>query len=200
MNEQEDIFSSVDEISLVRWLLADMHDDLAGKVSRFKQLEDLCSALGRGGTLMPGGEVVFKAWSEARASFVHGNYIATVMLCQSIAENILAAHLATFLHLDEPPPNRPAFRATLDRCVADGVVTVDDAVGLRKLMSLRNPLSHYRDLSDPANLSRRVLETQISADEHLFRDASFSIGMTVRLLSLPAFSLSGRTILDEDVG
>jgi len=89
VSEQADIFGSPSEISLVRLLLVDLHDGLVGKVARFRQLEDLCSALGEGGTMMPGGEIVYNAWIEARSSFVHGNYMATVMLCQSLAENIL---------------------------------------------------------------------------------------------------------------
>ncbi|MBJ7532572.1 hypothetical protein JDN40_00230 [Rhodomicrobium vannielii ATCC 17100] len=87
MSEQADIFGSPSEISLVRLLLVDLHDGLVEKVARFRQLEDLCSALGEGGTMMR--EEKDNAWIEARSSFVHANYMATVMLCQSLAENIL---------------------------------------------------------------------------------------------------------------
>lgn len=64
-------------------------------------------------------------------------------------------------------------------------------------MSLRNPLSHFRGINDPSNLSRRVMDTALHLKEHLLRDATFAISVAVRLLSLPAFRLDdGRTILD----
>jgi hypothetical protein len=91
--EQFDLQSEVSDLQLVRALLADLHDDLVGKIKRFRYLTDLSSALGTSGTLLPGGETVYSAWIEARASFVHGNYIATVLLCQGLAEHMLAAHL-----------------------------------------------------------------------------------------------------------
>jgi len=39
--------------------------------------------------MLPGGQVAFAAWVEAKSSFVHGNYVATVLLCQSLAEQVL---------------------------------------------------------------------------------------------------------------
>ncbi len=56
-------------------------------------------------------------------------------------------------------------------------------------MDLRNPLSHFRDLNDASNLSRRVLSTMEPAEDHLRRDATFAIGLAVRILALPTFRL-----------
>lgn len=194
---QSDLFGVVDDVSLLRWLLADLHDDLAGKLARYRQLTDLSSALGPGGTLMPGGETVYHAWLEARSSFVHGNYIATVMLCQGLAENLLAANLELGLS-GELLPNRVRFNDTLDSCLKRDIISKTDAADLRRLMDLRNPLAHYRNINDPQNLSRRALESRSSAEDHLMTDAGFAISMAVRLLALPQFRLSGRTVLDEE--
>jgi hypothetical protein len=195
---QADLFGNVDDVDLLRWLLADLHDDLSGKLARFRQLTDISAALGPGGTLMPGGETTYNAWSEARTSFIHGNYIATVMLCQGLAEHLLAAYLELGL-CGEPLPHRVRFNDTLERCLFRQIITEADAADLRRLMDFRNPLSHYRSISDPLNLSRRVLDSQQPAEHHLLSDASFAISMAVRLLALPPFRLSGRTILDEDI-
>ncbi len=92
--DQFDLLSPIKDLEFVQFLLADLHDDLAGKIARFRHLADLSQALGSSGTLMPGGETTFAAWTEARTSFIHGNYSATMMLCQGLAEHILAAHLA----------------------------------------------------------------------------------------------------------
>ena len=186
--EQEDLLSPVSELGLVKWLLAELHDDLGGKVSRFRQLVDLSGALGPNGTMMPGGRTTYAAWNEARISYVHGNYIATVLLCQGLAEHLLAAELSLTLGA-EPLPDRISFQETLRRSLERGLISQRDAEDLRRLMSLRNPLSHYRDINDPSNIERRALDTMVPTEAHLFADASFAIGMAVRLLALPSFRL-----------
>jgi hypothetical protein len=49
--------------------------------------------MGRHGTMIFGGHAAHHAWIEARASFVHGNFAATVFLCQGLVEHLLAAYL-----------------------------------------------------------------------------------------------------------
>jgi hypothetical protein len=185
---QANLLSSIKDLEIVQILLADLHGDLVGKVARFHQLSDLSEALGSSGTLLPGGETTLAAWTEARTSFIHGNYVATVLLCQGLAEHTLAAHLALELYSEELS-NRISFYDTLHRCLARQVITQKDVDDLRRLMALRNPLSHYRNLNDPSNLSRRVLDTKLPAENHLLKDASFAISMAVRLLALPSFRL-----------
>jgi hypothetical protein len=187
-DNQSDLFSDLDDFDLVRHLLADLHDDLTGKVARSRQLLDLSQTLGSSGTMLFGGETAFAAWREARWSFIHGHFVATVLLCQGLAENLLASFLTASLPITDFP-KRVAFAETLLRCLERGVITKDDASDLRRLMALRNPLSHFRDLDDDTNLSRRVLSTMMPAIEHLRSDATFAIGLAIRVLSLPAFRL-----------
>ncbi|MEK7995412.1 MAG: hypothetical protein AAB403_16550 [Planctomycetota bacterium] len=188
-SDQADLFSDVDELQLVRVLLTDLHHDLRGKVARLRQVTDLSDSLGSSGTLLPGGETVSGAWAEARQSFVHGNYIATVLLCQGFAEHMLAAHLElpTGGVFPEELPRRISFKETLERCIDGQVIDIALARDLRRLMDLRNPLSHYRSIDDPSNLTQRVLMTMTSAEQHLYGDASFAIGVVIRLMSLPPF-------------
>lgn len=187
-DEQSNLLSSITDLEIMRTLLADLHDDLQGKVVRYHQLADLSLALGSAGTMLPGGQVALASWTEARASFVHGNYAATVLLCQSLAEQVLAAHLSMTLERVELP-SRISFHETLRRCVAEEVVSVKDSEDLRRLMELRNPLSHYRNFADPSNLSRRSIETRSPEQQQLLEDATFGISVAVRLLALPPFRL-----------
>lgn len=178
-----------------RHLVADLHEDLDGKVARFRQLADLSMGMGAAGTMIP-GETSHVSWLEARSSFVHGNFIATVMLCQGLAEHVLASHLSMRLG-GEPLPARLQFKDTLKRSVDDGVITEEFAKDLRNLMSLRNPLSHFRDINDPSNLSRRAIDTAMHPQEHLLNDATFAISVAVCMLSMPIFRLDGgKTIMD----
>ncbi|MBX3447889.1 MAG: hypothetical protein KF765_14150 [Parvibaculaceae bacterium] len=190
MNGRPDLFSPLHDLDLVRLLLADMHDDLYGKVGRFRQLADLSETFRIGRTILPGGETAFAAWSEARTSFIHGNYVATVLLCQGLAEHLLAAHLTMGLNAEQLP-ERIQFPETLRRCVEKNIIPQNIADDLHNLMKMRNPLSHYRDINDPYNLSRRVLDTMVPVESHLRADASFAISMAIRLLALPAFNLGG---------
>jgi hypothetical protein len=187
-SSQRTLLSPLTDVSAARMLLAELHDDLAGKVARFHQLAELSDTLGATGTMLPGGETTYAAWTEARSSFVHGNFVATVLLCQSLAEHTLAAHLSLGLDAEELPA-RISFQETLYRCVAKDEITARDAEDLRRLMALRNPLSHYRSIDDPSNLSRRAVDSRLPAETHLLNDATFAISMAIRILSLPAFRL-----------
>ncbi len=185
---QAHLFSDLDDFDLTRRLLADLHDDLRYKVARARQLTDLTAALGPSGTMLYGGEVTLAVWREAQWCFIHGLDVGTVMLCQGLMEHLLAAFLEG-TQLSENLPPRISFADTLQRCGAMGVFSQTDEGDLRRLMTLRNPLSHFRSLNDPSSLSARVLDTMQAPGKHLSRDANFAIGLAVRILALPSFRL-----------
>lgn len=185
--EQSDLFSSASDITAARFLLADLHDDLAGKTHRFRFLADIGDQLGASGTMLFGGQTSYYAWVEARSSFVHGNFVATVMLCQALVENLLAA----FLHggLMDELPHRVHFEETLRRCQSKDLLTDQDVADLRRLVGLRNPLTHFRDVNDGQNLDRRSIEARQHAADLLARDAWFAIGLAVRIMAKRQFRL-----------
>ena len=185
---QPDLLSGISDLDAVSHLLADLHDDLPGKVLRFRHLADIGGALGPQGTMLFGGAVSFNAWTEARSSFVHGNFAATILLCQSLVENLLAAFLHTGLMMEDLPP-RIAFRDTLKRCRDRNLISDQDSGDLERLMSLRNPLSHFRTVADGQNIDRRAITTGLRSDALIEADAWFAIGLAVRTLAKPQFRL-----------
>ena len=185
---QSDLLSGISDLDAVSHLLADLHDDLPGKVTRFRHLADLGGALGTQGTMLFGGAATFSAWTEARATFVHGNFAATILLCQSLVENLLAAFLHARLMMDDLPA-RIAFRDTLKRCQARNLITGQDSGDLERLMSLRNPLSHFRTVADDQNIDRRAITAGIRSEALIEQDALFAIGIAVRMLAKPQFWL-----------
>jgi hypothetical protein len=187
-DSQIDLLADVSDLDSVRHLLADLHDDLPGKVGRFHHLADLGAELGSGGTMLFGGTATLGAWTEARSSFVHGNYVATVLLCQSLVENLLAAFLHGGLLIDDLPP-RIGFKDTLKRCQTGGMITEEDFHDLDRLMALRNPLSHFRNVGDPQNIDRRAIDISVHPDDLLRQDAWFAMGLAVRILAKPQFRL-----------
>ncbi len=182
-----DLLSSISDLDAVSHLLADLHDELPGKVTRFRHLADLGGALGSQGTMLFGGTAAFNAWTEARSSFVHGNFAATILLCQSLVENLLAAFLHAGLMMDLPP--RIAFSDTLKRCRDRNLFSGQDSSDLERLMGLRNPLSHFRTVADGQNLDRRAITAGLRSEALIEQDAWFAIGLAVRILAKPQFRL-----------
>jgi hypothetical protein len=64
-------------------------------------LTDLGGQMVRSGTMICGGHAAYHARAEARSSFVHGNYVATILLCQGLVEYLLAAYLHARLLVDD---------------------------------------------------------------------------------------------------
>ncbi len=184
--KQEHLFSPLHDLQAAQWLLGELHEDLPERVARFNQLNDLCANLGSSGTMIPGGETAYSAWLEARSSFVSGNFAATVMLCQGLAEHKLAAHISSSLSGPECSAY-VKFQKTLQ--IAEELKIIDEglATNLGKLMGLRNPLAHYRPISHPDNVSTRAINNLVPARTLLLQDATFAIGVAVQLLAMPAF-------------
>jgi hypothetical protein len=185
---QPDLLSGISDLDAVSNLLADLHDDLSGKVTRFRHLADLGGELGSQGTMLFGGTATFNAWTEARSSFVYGNFAATILLCQSLVENLLAAFLHAGLMMDDLP-QRIAFRDTLKRCRDRNLISDQDSDDLERLMSLRNPLSHFRTVADDQNIDRRAITTGLRSDALIEADAWFAIALAVRALAKPQFRM-----------
>lgn len=182
---QADLFSGLSDVEALRLLLADMHEDLRGRIERLRYLNDLSAYLGTEGTMLFGGLTTYHAWAEARSSFVHGNYIATVILCQSLAENLLAAFTRTAA--SDERTAKVQFRKTLEECHTIGLLSDEDVGDLKKLTSLRNPLTHFRHIDDEHNLQRRSMSVGKDAADVLRNDAWFAMGLAVRLLAKRPF-------------
>lgn len=185
---QPDPLSDLSDLDLVRHLLTGLHDDLLGKVARLRMLTDLGQDMGQHGTLIYGGQAAHHAWIEARASFVHGNFAATILLCQGLVEHQLAAYLHASLPMEDLP-ERVQFRETLRRAREHGVISDRDAADLERLMNLRNLLSHFRHMHDAGNLVQRSFDAGRSAEDLMREDATFAMGLGIRMLAKPAFRL-----------
>ncbi|MDQ7777820.1 MAG: hypothetical protein Q4615_19105 [Paracoccus aminovorans] len=186
--DQPDLLSDLTDLDFARLLLAEMHDDLHGKGARFRMLTNFSRDLGPYGTMIPGGHAAYHAWIVARSSFVHGNFAATVLLCQGLVEHLLAAYLHAGLLINDIPDRIP-FRETLRRCREGNVIDDQDVADLQKLMALRNPLSHFRHVDDPGNLERRSLDDRQHGADLIRHDAVFAISLAVRMLAKPPFRL-----------
>lgn len=185
MTEQNEFFSELGDVSAIKVLLADLQDNLHDKISRFRYITDIGMRLGSAGTMIPGGEIAYGAWVEARSSFVHGNFISTIILCQSMCEIILASHL--HISLVTEIKNKIQFRETVQLCLRHNIIDKDDAHEIDRLMAIRNPLTHYRDVNDPSSPHGRFRTSGIPFSENLQNDAWFAIGFATKILSKKEF-------------
>lgn len=80
MTHQNSLFSPLGDVDFFRHLIVDLQDDVAGKVARFRQLADLVTEHETERAMIT-SSIALSSWIEARSSFVHGNFVATVMLC-----------------------------------------------------------------------------------------------------------------------
>jgi hypothetical protein len=182
-----DLFLDVSDTDILKNLLAELHDDLSGRLSRFRFLIDIGATLGSQGTMIYGGHASALAYGEARSSFVTGNFLATVMLCQSLVEHLLAAFLHAALLHTVPP--KVQFRDTVKKCQELGLLTDRDATDLTRLSELRNPLTHFRHFDDTNQLDRRGADAKEPVITLLERDAHFAMALAVRILAKAPFRL-----------
>ncbi len=89
----------------------------------------------------------------------------------------------------EDLPPRIAFRDTLKRCQDRNLISGQDSGDLERLMSLRNPLSHFRTVADDQNIDRRAITAGLRSEALIEQDAWFAIGLAVRVLAKPQFRL-----------
>ena len=172
--------NNVLDVGSVRHLLTDLNDDLAGKVARLSALASAYDSDVRGDWIVtPGGDVVQEIWREARWSFVHGNYIATVVLCQAFVEHLVAA--AIYME-GENLPDRVKFSVVLEHSVNSGRVSEYDGAEITRLMHIRNPLSHFRKPFEAGDAMARVASGRRPLRQLVKDDAEFAIRLGVRLL------------------
>lgn len=95
---------------------------------------------------------------EARASFVYGNNVATLILALAYVEHALADSLPS---LPEPLPGKkkarsPMIMEAIDLARAADLFPADLLDRAEALCALRNPFVHRRDEDDPDTLGHRI--------------------------------------------
>ena len=183
------------ETIALKVLLAELHDDLEGRVERLRLLLAIESDFGGGlGLLLPGGMPAQFAYVETRQAFVAGNFLSVILLSQCMLENVLAAQIGMESlsrevrggsPIERKP--RPTFRETISACRSTNILADKDEVDLVRLSDLRNALTHFRDIDDASHLDRRALNQRRPAVDVCEDDARFAITLFVRILAKPQF-------------
>lgn len=89
---------------------------------------------------------------EARSSYLHGNFIATLILALAYVEHVINDALPPL-----PPKTRtPTMAAAIKQARAAELFPEDLLDGAAVLSDFRNPFVHRRDADDPDTIGQRV--------------------------------------------
>ncbi|MEZ2405771.1 hypothetical protein AB6806_03000 [Bosea sp. RCC_152_1] len=183
------------ETIALQFLLADLHDDLSGRVARLRLLLAFEADFGQGrGLLLPGGTPAQFAYTETRQAFIQGNFLSVILLSQCVLENVLTAEIGLLSLSNEIKgvstirlKDRPWFRDIVVAGRSAGILGEEDERDLLRLAELRNALTHFRTVDDASHIDQRALSERRAAIEICEEDARFAILLFVRILAKPQF-------------
>jgi len=138
------------------------------------------------GWLFSGGHTVAESWDDLRHAFIHGSYLATILVGQAFLENVLAGQLDWH---EETLGRRPQLGEILVRTRELGWLTQHEFALLDGLRRMRNPYAHYRNLDDKQSLSRRAMEAGEAPGTLVARDASEVVEALYHLVNRHPFAL-----------
>ena len=175
------------EREVARLLLVDASSDFDLRVERLRYLLGIDGDFEGDGFLLTGGYPAYAAYSEARSSFVNGNFVATVLLSQALLEHFLGGEvcLRDMFEADAgAKPRRRRLRQLIDHAITEGVIRASDREPIERVIALRNPLAHHRGPTDPEELTMRAIQTKLHPEKLLYEDARLAITTVVRLVRL----------------
>jgi hypothetical protein len=111
--------------------------------------------------VLTGGFGAAMAIDELRSSFLNGNYMATILCCQTFIEHSLAGGYALN---GQDALVEIGFRNLIDRSLADGRLSAGLATSLHDLREMRNPYIHPRIAPNRQSLLDRVVATAREMD------------------------------------
>ena len=174
-----------DLLEIASFLVTGLGADLAGAVERYRFLLTLDAKFGSEFVMLPGGTASSQAYTEGRFCYVYGNFLATIVLAQSFAENLLGSHLRIQegikpVHGILPRQSgnlssRPSVREILIKSVEDGLIAGAMKDRIEKLIGLRNPLLHHRDVNDKTHIMRRSMNEDATASDLIEEDAGKTV-------------------------
>jgi hypothetical protein len=147
------------------------------------------------GGMLFGGTECINALTEARACYIEGAFLATILTAQICVEKLLAA--AIELETSSPPDG--SYAELLKQALTRGWFGEWEYGLFDRLRRLRNPYVHHRSGRHHENLERRALNAGESTEVLLEGDARDVIRALVHLVNQPAFALGPIVIpFDED--
>jgi len=166
-------------------------EDDASRSSRSARLEFVVQASGPpSNMLIPGGFVPARALVEAKWSYINGQFLACIMLCQAMLEHVLAGQ---FTLMGKDALIKKGFERLCDEALADHLISPSEHRAFSNLRLLRNPYVHPKRMNDPTRLERRMMTEKRSQEEIVEDDARRALLAVLRLMDRYPFSFASDT-------
>lgn len=188
-NNERILTKDSSDADIVSWISENSEHDLQAKVQRVRKLIELNETTGKNGSILTGAPISYYLWNESRSCFINGDFIATILSCQSLCEHLLASYLE-YQSRDETIALKPRFRAVIKKCHELKIISDKDKTNLEELADFRNLLSHYRSMRSMSDFIRQAIEREATTPaEIIMEDANKAIAITFRVISLPVFRM-----------
>ncbi len=165
--------------------------DDASLVERIERLRLLEEEFGPPADMgLVGGIGALLAIGELKSSFLCGNYMATIFLCQTFVEHSLAGPFAL---AGEDEHVEKGMCYLIDESLARKSISSALAARLHELREMRNPYTHPRILQKNQSLLDRVIKTTQNPFSMALTDATEAIRIVVDFLreGCPSWTPSG---------
>lgn len=174
-----------DDDELKRWLLS---EDELSLLNRLVRLKWLVKEFGEQKEYIGfyGGLICKEAFEEARRSYLNGNYIATVVLCQIVLENSLHG---IFVTIGRDDLEKASFRKLLKEAYESRLISDDEYDLFNEVRKLRNPYTHYRSPKNKEYLGARIIENGEIHFDIFEEDAKIALRAVFKLLGRYPFSV-----------
>lgn len=170
----------------VDFLKADNEAVLEGRATRLVWLRRHGEP--ESGWLLNGGFETSTAFGEAGACFVNGDFMATILLVQTVVEHLLGGMIAMYCD-DDRAAYRSPYKTLLSRALNEQFLTTDEYELFDQLRQARNPHAHPRGVNDRSSLIRRAMDSGVAIDELIEADARAALTALVGLLNRPPFAM-----------
>jgi hypothetical protein len=162
-----------------RWLL---EYDAATFKERHRRLCQTIAIMPDGTFMMP--MEAHAVFTEARSTYVNGDFASVLMVAQAFVEHRLQAYLEG---QGESKVAKSGIAKILEYCEQRRLLEPVILKGLERLRRVRNPFTHLRPFADPHTLTQRSLQLRLHPSELMEQEAfrAFSLMLTVAVARLP---------------
>ena len=127
-----------------------------------------------------------EAFEEARRCFLSGEYLAAIILCETVLEHTFAG----YLHMEgRNDAESLGFSPLLEMTYEKGFVSTDEYRALRRLSGWRNAYVHYRGPAHQEHIMQRVLRSAEELYVVMRKDAVEWLTIMHRILARMPFSV-----------
>lgn len=130
--------------------------------------------------MLMGGLPALLALHELKASYLYGNFMATVLLAQVYVEVTLAG---SYVLSEKEDLVNSSFATLIDAASDDDLISPNIATAFHRLRRMRNPYTHYTmGLGERSYMGRLLSSNCTDPEELAVEDAKFAIRTVVDFL------------------